>query len=75
LPSKTSAVKLMAGDKLLAEGKARPLKPFEKSIVRLMCDGTLRPGSKVETTVVVESRGFPTESFTQRVTIPGRRED
>jgi len=72
LASKPSTVKLMVGDKLLAEGKVRALQPFAKAMVRLVCDETLRPGSKIEATVLVESKGLPTESFTQKVVLPGK---
>ena len=70
IASETSTVKLMVADKELAAGTVRPLKPFEKSMVRLVCSEVLRPGSKVEATVSVESDGSPTESFTQKVTLP-----
>lgn len=68
--SDRSAVKLMIGNELLAEGAVRPLKPFEKSMVRLVCKRKLRPRSSVRATVLIESEGLPTETFTKKVTVP-----
>lgn len=68
--SAASVVKVMAGTELLAEGKVRALKPFEKSIVRLVCQKKLRAGSKLEVTVLLESDGLPTEKITKKITLP-----
>ena len=68
--SEESNVKVQVGDELLASGSVRPLKPFEKSIVRLICSKKLTPGSKLEVTVQLECEGLPTESFTSKVNLP-----
>ncbi|GAB6164970.1 glycoside hydrolase family protein [Thermostilla marina] len=49
----------------------RPLKPFEKAIVRIECPQQ-SPSTRVETTVAVETPGFPRETFTKAVSVPGR---
>ena len=70
--SETSGIKLMLGDKLLAEGSVRPLQPFEKALVRLPCLETLKPGSRLDVTVVLICEGVPTETFTKKESLPGK---
>jgi hypothetical protein len=73
--SKQSRVKVLIGEpskeQLLATGFVRALKPFEKSIVRLVCTKSLPKGSKQTTTVLLESEELPAESFTKDVILPG----
>ena len=73
--SDKATVKVLVGNsdiqQLLATASLRHLKPFEKSIVRLVCDVPLPPGNKQDVTVLLESEGLPTESFTRKVTVPG----
>lgn len=68
--SKKSVIKILQDKKLLAEGEVRPLKSFEKSMVRLVCKNKLPKGSSAEVTVRIESKGYPAESFTKKVTLP-----
>jgi hypothetical protein len=73
--SEESTVNVLVGnegeEQLLAAGSVRALKPFEKSMVRLICENQLSAGSKQNVTVAIESEGLPIESFTQKVTLPG----
>ncbi|MDF7824805.1 glycoside hydrolase family protein [Pontiellaceae bacterium B12227] len=68
--SEASVVKVLKGDTLIAEGNVRGLKPFEKSMVRLCCEKPLPKGSKHEFTVLLDSRGLPTEKHTLKVVLP-----
>ncbi|MBK1877637.1 glycoside hydrolase family protein [Pelagicoccus mobilis] len=63
------SVQLKDGE-LIAKGAVRPLEPFETAIVRLSCRASLPKGKKLETTVVLESSGRPTEIFTKEVVLP-----
>ncbi|WP_136060314.1 glycoside hydrolase family protein [Pontiella sulfatireligans] len=71
--SSKSVVKLKVGDELFAKGSVRPLKPFEKSTVRLVCKKPLAAGSQAEVAVLLESNGLPTESFSKKVQLPDSR--
>ena len=70
IDSGESTIKVLVGDQLIATGKVRSLKPFEKSMVRLVCDGHLPKGATRSVTVLLESEGLPEESFTTKVSIP-----
>jgi hypothetical protein len=69
--SPQSTVNVLVEDELLASGSVRPLRPFEKSLVRLICSGRLLPSSKQNVTVRLESDGVPTETFSKSVSLPG----
>ena len=71
--SRESTVNVVLGEENLASAFVRPLQPFEKSMVRLICRRKLRPGSKHEFTVSLVSKGLPTETFTHSVALPENR--
>ncbi|TWT78858.1 hypothetical protein CA13_02550 [Planctomycetes bacterium CA13] len=70
-----STVELLIGEPAsetrIASGSVRQLKPFEKTIVRLLCDQTFAKGKKLTTTVLLQSEGKPTERFSKSVVLPG----
>lgn len=72
--STPATVKVFVGktgkQELLAKGIVRELKPFEKSMVRLVSTQKLAAGSKQNVTVLIENAGRPTETFTQSVMVP-----
>ena len=68
--SPKSTVTVLVDDEPLASGQVRALKPFERSMVRLICSKRLPDGSKQDVTVRLKSEGLPTENFHQRVTLP-----
>ncbi|WP_283434122.1 glycoside hydrolase family protein [Neorhodopirellula lusitana] len=70
--SSQSWVEILVDGKVLASGSVRPMKPFETSLVRLVCDRTLSPASKCDVTVQLKSDGLPTETFTKNITLPSR---
>ncbi|WP_345319632.1 glycoside hydrolase family protein [Novipirellula rosea] len=69
--SRESSVTVLVDDELLASGSVRPLEPFEKSMVRLICSQRLPRGSKQSVTVRLGSEGVPGETFTKSVVLPG----
>ncbi|PAY16810.1 hypothetical protein CKO51_24545 [Rhodopirellula sp. SM50] len=69
--SQRASVEVLVEDRLLTSGSVRPLKPFEKSMVRLICNQRLRPGSEQDVTVRLEHEGVPAETFSKSVTLPG----
>ncbi|MEX0320849.1 MAG: glycoside hydrolase family protein [Puniceicoccaceae bacterium] len=75
MDSPMSTVKVLAGkegkEQVIAMGSVRALKPFEKSIVRLVCIKNLPRSSKQNTTVVLENADYPTEVFSKAVVLPG----
>jgi len=70
--SKEASVGVLSGDDELARGNVRALRPFEKSMVRLICKRALPRGSKHEITVRVDCEELPSECFTKKVTLPRR---
>ncbi|MFD2256823.1 glycoside hydrolase family protein [Luteolibacter algae] len=70
IASKASTVRLLSGDRTIGTGSVRTLEPFEKSIVRIVCGKPLKKGTSPEITVLVESAGYPTESFRKKVQLP-----
>lgn len=60
------------GEELLGNGTVRPLNPFDKSIVRLVCNRKLPAGNAVEATVLLDSSDLPTERFTMKERLPRR---
>ena len=74
IKSQASTLKLLLGeaesDQVIATGTVRPLMPFEKAIVRVVCKKQLARGSQHVITVTVESKGWPVESFTKKVRLP-----
>jgi hypothetical protein len=68
--SKEASVSILICDEELARGRVRALRPFEKSIVRLVCTRALAPGSKHEVTVQVDCEGLPSERFTKKPVLP-----
>ena len=71
--SQESSVDVLVGDERLASGLVRPLKPFEKSMVRLICKRRLPPDSKQNITVRLESDALPTETFSNRIALPSAK--
>ncbi|SMP42948.1 hypothetical protein SAMN06265222_101863 [Neorhodopirellula lusitana] len=69
--SSESSVEVLIGDQVLASGSVRPLKPFETSMVRLVCRELIPPGSKRDVTVRILGNGVPPENFIKSVTLPG----
>ena len=70
ITSKQASLEILIEDKLLASGAIRPLKSFEKSMVRLICNQRLSPGSKQNVTVRLDHVGVQTETFSKIVTLP-----
>ncbi|VGO19668.1 glycoside hydrolase family protein [Pontiella sulfatireligans] len=75
--SEKSTVKVLVGkegkEKQIASGTVRALKPFEKAMVRLVCDSSLPKGSKQTATVLLESAGRPVETFSKTTALPGEQ--
>ena len=68
--SKDASLTVSMGDEVVAEGGVRPLKPFEKSMVRLVCKRPLPAGSKQDVTVQIESEGLPAETLVTKSLLP-----
>ncbi|CAA6692377.1 MULTISPECIES: glycoside hydrolase family protein [unclassified Lentimonas] len=68
--SEASVVKILSGQQVIAAGKVRPLKPFETSMVRLICDQRLPAESIQEVTVLLQSKELPDERLTKKVRLP-----
>ena len=72
--SHASTLKLLLGKaesgQVIATATVRPLMPFEKAIVRVVCTKPLARGSQHVFTVTVASKGWPVESFTKKVRLP-----
>lgn len=58
------------GNEILGSASVRPLRTFEKTMVRVLCEKSLVKGSKHEVRVSIESEGLPTESFNAKIVTP-----
>lgn len=70
--SEAASIKVIVSHQLLASGTVRPLRPFETSIVRLVCDKPLASGIKLDATVLIEHAGLEPSLFTTQVQIPDK---
>ena len=74
--SAVSDIKLIAtpsngGDeRLIASGIVRPLAPFEKMMVRLVCAETDRDSGKMTVAVVIEGEDQPAEKLVDDLYVP-----
>lgn len=74
IASQKTAVKVLVdidgNQQVLASGTVRPLNPFEKTMVRLLCEDSLSSGSTHNVSVHLEGDGLKPVVFTKSVTVP-----
>ena len=74
IDSSKSQVRLIvteeAGEQVAATATVRPLAPFEKSLVRLVCDERLLQKKGASVVVILESEGLPLEALTSKIELP-----
>mgnify|MGYP003663529523 CR=1 FL=1 len=70
--SQQTSIRILVDGEAFADARVRPLQPFEKTIVRLECHQTLKPGSKHNATVQLEGIGLPIKTFSNTIRLPSK---